>query len=120
MRALVEYRWLDGGPRRRPQRIDAGAFVEHFRDVTTLEQCVEPQLVVLDGDGASMPEHAARIMHGQVGIVTRLSLRNAREWASARGRLLMTVATLPPARIAALSLRIAKHERSRSAGLDVG
>src|SRR5580765_7481817 len=88
MRALVEYGRFDGGPWRRPQWIDAGTFVEHFRDVTTLEQCVEPQLVVLDGDGAAMPEHAARIMHGQVGMVTRLSLRNAREWASARGRLL--------------------------------
>src|SRR5580765_4011244 len=84
MRALVEYGRFDGGPWRRPQRIDAGTFVEHFRDVTTLEQSVEPQLAVLDGDGAAVPEHAARIMHGQVGMVTRLSVRNAHEWACAK------------------------------------
>ena len=49
----VERRWLDRGPRRRPQRIDACTLVEHLRDVSALGEHGDPNRVVLDRDRAT-------------------------------------------------------------------
>src|SRR5580692_6609592 len=44
-------RWLNGRPRRGPERIDTSGFVENFRNMTAPSQNSDSQCIVLDGCG---------------------------------------------------------------------
>src|SRR5207253_9893800 len=50
--------WLDGRPRRSPQRIDAGLLIEDLGDVPAFAQNGNPQVVVFESHrAAATPSH---------------------------------------------------------------